>query len=175
MTRRVFKNSIKQWCLWHIPRSVYYRTLWKDRLPWEERLPWIEQLKLILFDQTTHLTTVKSKLKNYIALLREAGLYETARYLEAHQKYYFNYRTQIQKRIQFKFKDTKPLVTTAVIERFMREIKRRSEIGVRWTSKGLVNLLKIKLISEYNKEQFQKMWNFSIQGTCSISLNVNIT
>lgn len=174
MTRKVLKHTTRQWCLWHVPRSVYYRTLWRDGLPWEERFSWVEQLKIILFDQTSPLSIVKEKLNRYIQLLKEANLFETARYLHAYQKYYFGYRTQTQKDIQSQLNENKPLVTTAVIERLMREIKRRTRVGVRWTSKGLVNLLRIKLVYEYNKENFQKLWNFPLENNCSISFNVNV-
>ncbi len=43
-----------------------------------------------------------------------------------------------------------PYHTTAPIEREMREINRRVDIGVRWSKQGVENLLKVKMHKRLN-------------------------
>jgi hypothetical protein len=49
--------------------------------------------------------------------------------------------------------------TTSVIEREMREINRRSDVGVRWSERGIDNLLRLRAARRINKDDFERVWS----------------
>lgn len=48
--------------------------------------------------------------------------------------------------------------TTSVIEREMREINRRTDVGVRWSVTGVANLLRLRQARRINKDDFERVW-----------------
>jgi transposase-like protein len=174
MINIMYPTRVRQWCLWHVPRSLYYRNMWVDKLAWKKRVRWIERLRHILQDYHADIRTSDARLDKYIGDLERMGLNDSATFLKTYRIHFWGYKTQIQKDLQEKFNSPRPLIASGVIERFIREIKRRSRVGVRFTGQGLSRLLKIKLIAEYNKNQYQSIWNFDLQEKKPI-LNVKIT
>lgn len=175
MINGLYPSSVRQWCLWHVPRSLYFRNMWVDKLPWKRRLKWIETLRHILQDYDADVSTADDRLDKYIYNLECSGLKESAKFLKTYRLHFWGYKTQVQKDLQKKFNSPRPLIASGVIERFIREIKRRSRVGVRWSWQGLTRLLKVKLIAEYNKNQYQTIWNFDIQRSKMDLLNVKIS
>lgn len=49
--------------------------------------------------------------------------------------------------------------STSILERLMREINRRTDVGVRWTDKGCENLLKLFLIKKFQPARWAKIFN----------------
>jgi hypothetical protein len=49
--------------------------------------------------------------------------------------------------------------TTSVIEREMREINRRSDVGVRWSERGIDNLLRLRAAKRINTDDFERVWS----------------
>lgn len=175
MLNTLYPTRVRQWCLWHVPRSLYFRNMWVDQVPWKERLTWIKRLRHILQDYHADTPTADSRLDEYIQDLEQAGMYESAKFLKTYRIHFWGYKTDVQKRLQKKFKSPAPLVASGIVERFIREVKRRAKVGVRWTWQGLTRLLKIKLIAEYNKNQYQSIWNFDLNRSYSTLLNVKIS
>lgn len=175
LSERLFPQATKQWCIWHVPRVIFKKTLWIDRMEYKKRGPWISRLKGILYNYSAQTSVLKEQLNAYIEDAINTKLEETGRYLKANQKYFFNYNSQAAHRLKEDFHFHKPLVASGVIERLMREIKRRAKNGVRWTYAGLINLLKLKLIAEYNQEQYRAIWNFEKEQIPLNCLNVKIT
>lgn len=52
--------------------------------------------------------------------------------------------------------DSTLLHVTSLVEREMREINRRTDIGCRWSRNGVENLLKIKLVQKYAPQTWEK-------------------
>ncbi len=48
--------------------------------------------------------------------------------------------------------------TTSIAEREMREINRRTDIGVRWSISGVKNLLSLKLGQRHNPDDYARLW-----------------
>lgn len=48
--------------------------------------------------------------------------------------------------------------TTSVVEREMRELNRRTDVGARWTLRGIGNLLKLRLAKRHNPDDYQRVW-----------------
>lgn len=56
--------------------------------------------------------------------------------------------------------ETLPLErTTSVIEREMREINRRTDVGVRWSVTGVDNLLRLRHSRRINPDDFERVWS----------------
>lgn len=49
--------------------------------------------------------------------------------------------------------------TSSVMEREMREINRRSDVGVRWSETGIDNLLRLRAARRINKDDFERVWS----------------
>jgi hypothetical protein len=52
-----------------------------------------------------------------------------------------------------------PERTTSVIEREMREINRRADVGVRWSVSGIDNLLRLRHSRRINPDDFERVWS----------------
>lgn len=50
------------------------------------------------------------------------------------------------------------IMVTSFVEHEMREINRRTDIGCRWSKKGVENLLKIKLVEKYSHNDWEKFF-----------------
>lgn len=48
--------------------------------------------------------------------------------------------------------------TTSLAEREMREINRRTDVGVRWSIRGVQNLLSLKLAQRHNPDDYAAVW-----------------
>ena len=49
--------------------------------------------------------------------------------------------------------------TTSVIEREMREINRRTDVGARWSVRGIDNLLRLRHSKRINPDDFNRVWS----------------
>ena len=49
--------------------------------------------------------------------------------------------------------------TTSVIEREMREINRRSDVGARWSIAGVDHLLRLRHAKRINPDDFGRVWS----------------
>lgn len=49
--------------------------------------------------------------------------------------------------------------TTSVNEREMREINRRTDVGARWSVKGVDNLLRLRHSKRINPDDFNRVWS----------------
>lgn len=49
--------------------------------------------------------------------------------------------------------------TTSVMEREMREVNRRTDVGARWTIPGISNLTKLRLAKRHNPDDYERAWN----------------
>ncbi len=52
-----------------------------------------------------------------------------------------------------------PERTTSVIEREMREVNRRIDVGVRWTVRGIDHPLRLRHAKRINPDDFERVWS----------------
>lgn len=52
-----------------------------------------------------------------------------------------------------------PERTTSVMEREMREVNRRTDVGARWSVPGLTNLTKLRLAKRHNPDDYERVWS----------------
>lgn len=48
--------------------------------------------------------------------------------------------------------------TTSVMEREMREINRRTDVGARWSVPGITNLTRLRLAKRHNPDDYARLW-----------------
>jgi len=121
-----------QRCLWHLVHQLKH-FLWQDNLPFEQRAPYVKELIGILH-RTPKVKQMKKKYRSFIRKLKVNGLIQSCIHLR-------NAEPEIA---TFKEHGIEGY-TTSPVEREMREINRRVDIGVRWSVPGVENLLLVKM------------------------------
>ena len=53
--------------------------------------------------------------------------------------------------------------TTSIVEREMREVNRRVDVGARWSIPGVTHLLKLRLAQRCNPDDYEKLWQHTRQ------------
>jgi hypothetical protein len=48
--------------------------------------------------------------------------------------------------------------TTSVMEREMREVDRRTDVGARWSVSGITNLVRLRLAKRHNPDDYERVW-----------------
>lgn len=117
-----------QRCRWHLVHQLKYY-LRQDGVSFESRPSYQDSLKRILWDSING----PEKLKTFVKDLENIGLKQSAKHLSNAQVEAFTWVNNSG----FSFTTTSPL------EREMRELNRRADVGTRWTDKGIENVLKV--------------------------------
>jgi hypothetical protein len=127
-----------QRCLWHLVHQLKH-FLWLDNLPLEQRAPYVKELIMILH-RSSHVKEMKEKYRSFIRKLKANGFIQSCVHLRNAEPEIATFREH-------------GIVgyTTSPIERGMREINRRTDIGVRWSVPGVENLLLVKIYMAMNE------------------------
>jgi len=127
-----------QRCLWHLVHQLKH-FLWLDGLPLNHREPYVKELIQILFHTKT-VDLMKEKYHCFLDTLRKNLLIQSYGHLKNAQE-----EISISRENGFDYHTTSP------VEREMREINRRADIGVRWSVPGIENLLLVKTYLAMNE------------------------
>jgi hypothetical protein len=127
-----------QRCLWHLPHQLKH-FLWLDGMSFEDRKPWVKQLIDILFN-TWDTENIKQKYSRFVEDLRHLNCMNA-----------YTHLLKAEKELTVSREQCFCYHTIAPIEREMREINRRADVGVRWSVKGVENLLLVKTSYRLNK------------------------
>jgi hypothetical protein len=126
-----------QRCLWHLVHQLKYY-LRQDGVPFQLRSFYQNSLRRILWDSKNG----PKKLNSYVKELKINGLKQSAKHLSNAQHEAFTWANDLG----FSFTTTSPL------EREMRELNRRADIGVRWSNKGIESVLKVLFHYRLNEQ-----------------------
>lgn len=132
-----------QRCRWHLVHQLKHY-LWQDDIPHEDRGIYQSRLKDILFGEWS---TAPRMLENFIKDLEATDCTTSAEHLRNARSETFTYRTDKN----FTYSTTTP------IEREMRELNRRADVGVRWSERGIENVLKVLFHYRLNESQAQNL------------------
>lgn len=132
-----------QRCRWHLVYQLKHY-LWQDDIPHEDRGIYQSRLKDILFGEWS---TAPRMLGTFIKELEGAGCTTSAEHLRNARSEAFTYRAD----------GNFTYATTTPIEREMREINRRADVGVRWSERGVENVLKVLFHYRLNESQAQSL------------------
>ena len=136
-----FPTLRHQHCEWHLGHTMNH-LLYLDGVKLAARKPWKEALGKILWGRT-----ITNRRERYAALCSQMACYPKA------------HTMLVDARANVLFDVPSPERTTSVIEREMREINRRSDVGVRWSERGIDNLLRLRAAKRINKDDFERVWD----------------
>lgn len=167
-SKELYPDAKHQRGLWHLRRTTGYY-LWKDGLAKEERKPFTRRLKAILGDKTTTRQQAGSQLQSLIQSLQVFGCQRTATFLTNAFPDVFTYKEDPVAVTLLNFYDgtesSKVYTTTSVLEREMREINRRADVGARWSIPGITNNLGLKVARKFKHREWYKLWPDQIFNT----------
>jgi hypothetical protein len=135
-----FPNLRHQHCEWHLAHTMNH-LLYLDGVKLAERKRLREALSKIVW-----CPTIVNRRERYQALCSELACSPKA------------YTMLVDARENVLFDVPSRERTTSVIEREMREINRRSDVGVRWSERGIDNLLRLRAAKRINRDDFERVW-----------------
>lgn len=135
-----FPKLRHQHCEWHLGHTMNH-LLYLDGVKLAERKRVREALGKIVWGRT-----IINRRERYAALCSELACYPKA------------HAMLVAAAENVLFEVPSPERTTSVIEREMREINRRSDVGVRWSERGIDNLLRLRAAKRINKNDFERVW-----------------
>ena len=121
-----------QRCRWHLVHQLKHY-LWQDGIAWKKRSAYQDQLRQILWRPKQRAHQAESTLDQFIESLETSGLKTSAGHLRAAKK----------EALVFRDVEGFTFTTTTPLEREMRELNSRADIGARWSEKGIENVLKV--------------------------------
>lgn len=128
-----------QLCEWHLPHSLkHFLTL--HGVPPEQRRALAGELATILGRRSPRAR------RAYRAFLGKVRRYRNVRSLLQQALPFILYPQRSAER------------TTSIAEREMREINRRTDVGVRWSIPGARNLLRLALAQRHNPDDYAAVW-----------------
>ena len=128
-----------QRCLWHLPHQLHH-FLWQDGLGIEARRPYVKELITALHGSRSAKKMI-GQYSKVIERLRSNGFDHASLHLE-----------RAKPEIHIALENKIFYSTTSPVEREMRELNRRSDVGVRWSVPGVENLLLVKTDMRLNKK-----------------------
>ena len=141
--RERYEETRHQLCEWHVAYTLDW-SLIDDRVP-AKRRKWLRRLLgRILFRKTTQ----ARKRRRYERFTRWIGKISP----KAQQ--------QLQQALPWiLYEEASAECTTSLVERQMREVNRRMEVGVRWSDRGALNLLRLRLAQQHNPDDYARLWS----------------
>ncbi len=144
-----FPRARHQQCEWHLAHGLSY-ALWRDGVAVKPRRQLSSQLTTILKLEPAPAAAA------YQRLLGRLGACPKARAFLENSAPYVLYPTPSQER------------TTALAEREMRELNRRTDVGVRWSLSGVSNLLRLRLAQRHNPDDYERIWTSTQRVECNL-------
>jgi hypothetical protein len=136
-----FPTLRHQHCEWHLCHTLNH-LLYLDGMKLDERKQLKAELGKIVWGRT-----ITNRKERYAALCSQVACYPKAHAMLVAAKENVLFDVPSRER------------TTSVIEREMREINRRSDVGVRWSERGIDNLLRLRAAKRINKDDFERVWS----------------
>jgi hypothetical protein len=151
LTAERFAGVPVQRCLWHLARGLYKFARYRDRCPVEVTDGLVDELRELLL-RAYRSGDGEAAEGDYHALIERAeraGARATTSYLRAAIGEVFTFVTHPGAgRLVFGHKGH-PELGSGVLERVMREMNRRTDVGVRWSIPGIRAILMVKLQHKY--------------------------
>ncbi|MGH9188983.1 MAG: transposase [Acidimicrobiales bacterium] len=140
-----------QRCLWHLARGVYRAARYTDRASEHLADDFRRQLEVLLTAayRDQNLAAARTAYAELVDDATGCGAMAAAAHLRAAEDEVFTFLTHPGAgRLLFGDKG-RPELGTGVLERVMREMNRRTDVGVRWSVEGVRSILMVKLQRKY--------------------------
>jgi hypothetical protein len=141
LLKKRFPKIRHQHCEWHVVHTLDH-LLYLDGVKVAERRPLTSELAKIVWSQTSG-----NRREAYAVFCATL-----VRYPKAHTML-----TDAIENVLFEVPSSER--TSSVAEREMREINRRTDVGVRWSEEGVNNLLKLRAAKRINQDDFERVWS----------------
>lgn len=128
-----------QLCEWHLGHTMDHLLL-LDRVRVEQRKALVGQLGSILWGQTLDRRGAYAGFWQALESRRARGMLAAAA-------------------SKILYDRPSPERTTSAIEREMREINRRTDVGVRWSVPGVDHMLRLRHAQRINPDDFERVWS----------------
>ncbi|CAN5156537.1 hypothetical protein BH18ACT4_BH18ACT4_13620 [soil metagenome] len=151
LAAEVFPGVPVQRCLWHLARGVYRAARYTDRASEALAEDFRRQLESLLTAayRDQDLDAARGAYADLIDDAEGCGAMAAAAHLRAAEPEVFTFLTHPGAgRLLFGDKG-RPELGTGVLERVMREMNRRTDVGVRWSIEGVRAILMVKLGRKY--------------------------
>jgi hypothetical protein len=172
LTAERFAGVPVQRCLWHLRRGFYKIARYKDRCSPDTvngLAAELDELLVAAYRTGSH-TTAVADYETLLARTQAAGGRRAAGYLRDAFSETFTFLTNpTAGRLVFGHKG-RPELGTGVLERVMREMNRRTDVGVRWSIPGIRAVLMIKLQRKYAHQPWAPKQEPGQQPTVRFSL-----
>ena len=147
-----FVGVPRQRCLWHLARAMIKLLRYTDRVSAAVVDDAIEDLKLLMRDawDERDIAAAQENLATLAAILDRNGAPAAATHLSNAASEAFTFLSDPTAGWLVAGHKGRPDVGTGVLERVMREMNRRSDVGVRWSIKGIRAMLLTKLEHKYH-------------------------
>ena len=143
LVKNVFEDATHRRCKWHIPRQLSH-LLYMNKVPVREREPFI--LGLINILNTKDYYKALSGYFNYIQMFERLKFNDIVMFLKnAMPGLFIN---------EDDWKNEEKYSSNSLIEREMREINRRTDVGCRWTDEGVCKIIKLLEIKRHAKDNY---------------------
>lgn len=140
--RRRYPQARHQMCEWHISHTLYW-PLRKDGVSLTNRRRLQEEVKSIIWGERSQ----AEKREMYEAFIGRVSFSPSTQYQMRQAAPFILHEEPSRER------------TTSVIERQMREVDRRVLVGVRWSIRGVRNLMLLSLARTHNPADYARVWN----------------
>ncbi|HXH56125.1 transposase [Iamia sp.] len=147
-----FPDVPVQRCLWHLSRGVYRAARYTDKSSHDLATDFGAQLETLLTNayRSHDLNAARTAYDDLIDDAEACGARAAAAHLRGATDEVFTFLTHpAAGRLLFGDKG-RPEVGTGVLERVMREMNRRTDVGVRWSIPGVRAILMVKLQRKYH-------------------------
>ncbi len=148
----VFPAVPVQRCLFHLARGVYRAARYTDEASHELAADFTSQLEALLTEayRTQDLNIARAAYADLIDDAEGCGAWAAAAHLRGAEHEALTFLTHpAAGRLLFGDKG-RPELGTGVLERVMREMNRRTDVGVRWSVEGVRAILMVKLGRKYH-------------------------
>lgn len=145
LVKDVFEDATHRRCKWHIPRQVSH-LLYMNKVPVREREPFILGLVNIL--NTKDYYKALSGYFNYIQMFEKLKFDDIVTFLKNAMSGLFISEDD--------WNNEEKHSSNSLIEREMREINRRTDVGCRWTDEGICKIIKLLEIKRHAKDNYEQ-------------------
>ena len=145
LVKDVFEDATHRRCKWHIPRQVSH-LLYMNKVPVREREPFILGLVNIL--NTKDYYKALSSYFNYIQMFEKLKFDNIVTFLKNAMSGLFISEDD--------WNNEEKHSSNSLIEREMREINRRTDVGCRWTDECVCKIIKLLEIKRHAKDNYDQ-------------------
>jgi hypothetical protein len=145
LIKELFTDATHRRCIWHIPRQLSH-LLYMNKVPHKDREDFLYALIGILKNKDFYKSI--NEYFDFIQMFERLKFYDIVSFLKNAMAGIFHNKEDWNNR--------KKHTSNSLIEREMREINRRTDVGCRWSDEGVYKIIKLLEISRHATHNFDQ-------------------